>query len=221
MCGRFVQVSFKPPGTPKIKGANIFAELPERYNFAPTQLAGAVLDYGEGLVADRLRWGLLPFWAKEQRIAYSTINARIESVAEKPAFREAYKRGRRCLIPMKGYYEWTGEPKSKRAWFISDTEGETLWAAGLWEPPHKLLGEEAPPTFTIITRDSFGAPAEIHDRMPVMLRLSQAEEWTQSSPDDAMAMMLAADPELEVYEVGAAVGNVKNQGPQLIEPLAA
>lgn len=221
MCGRFVQVSFKPPGVPKIKGADIFAELPDRYNFAPTQMGAAVLDYGEGLVADRLRWGLLPFWAKDQKLAYSTINARVESVDTKPAFREAFKRNRRLLVPMRGYYEWTGEPKSKRAWFIQAQDGDTLWAAGLWEPPHKALGDDAPPTFTIITRDAFGAPSDIHDRMPVILQLAQVSEWIATSADDAMAMLLSADPALKVYEVGAAVGNVKNQGPQLMEPKAA
>lgn len=218
MCGRFVQVNFKPPGQPKIRNANIFDELPARYNMAPTQLAGVVLDDGGGLIADRLRWGLLPFWATEAKQAYSTINARIEGVATKPTYRVAFKR-RRCLIPMRGYYEWTEiAPKVKQPWFISGAE-ETIWAAGLWEAPHKLLGDEAPATFTIITRDAFGRPADIHDRMPVLLPLEQASEWIGAAPDDAMAMLLAADPQLQVYKVGREVGNVKNEGPQLIEPV--
>lgn len=219
MCGRFVQVAFDPPAYPKIKGADWFAELPPLYNLAPTQRAGLVFD-DDGLTAGRFRWGLLPFWAKDAKLAYTTINARIESVAEKPAFRDAFKR-RRCLIPMAGYYEWTQlTPKLKQPWFIRDANDATMWAAGLWEAPHKLLGEDAPATFTIITRDAFGRPADFHDRMPVILPVESAEEWLHASTDDAMAMLLAASPTLKAHKVAREVGNVKNQGPQLIEEVA-
>jgi len=194
MCGRFVQTPIRDAaslGFPLLVGDLL--SMPASYNLAPTQRAAVVLDRGEGLQLQRLAWGLLPFWAKGKNLQGSTINARIETVATKPAFRSAFKK-HRCLIPMAGYYEWSVNPddQGKDPWFIHASG--PLWAAGLWEDKSPLLDPDNRGTFTVITGDSSGVSADIHDRMPVWLAPGQAEEWIAASPDDAMEMLLASEP---------------------------
>lgn len=130
VCGRFVQlpvVDFGQPGLADL--APGLAEIQPSYNLAPTQRASVILDHGEGRQVTRLSWGLLPFWAKAKGLQGSTINARIETVATKPAFRSAFKK-RRCVIPMVGYYEWSVSPidEKKDPWFHPRHRA----AAGRW-----------------------------------------------------------------------------------------
>jgi putative SOS response-associated peptidase YedK len=222
MCGRFVQTPIRDAaslGFPQLVGDLL--SMPASYNLAPTQRASVGLDRGEGLQMQRLAWGLLPFWAKAKGLQGSTINARIETVATKPAFRSAFK-ARRCLIPMAGYYEWSVNPddKKKDPWFIH--AATPLWAAGLWEDASKLLGEDNLGTFTVITGDSSGVSADIHDRMPVWLAPGQAQEWMTASPDAAMAMLLSSEtPAMEAYRVSRAVNTPRNNVEQLLQPVVA
>jgi len=205
-------------GFPKLVGDLL--SLPASYNLAPTQRAAVVLDRGDGLQVQRLAWGLLPFWAKAKGLQGSTINARIETVSTKPAFRSAFK-ARRCLIPMAGYYEWSVNPddNGKDPWFI--LAATPLWAAGLWEDASKLLGEGNLGTFTIITGDSSGVSADIHDRMPVWLAPAQAEEWMKTDADGAMAMLLASEPPpMEAYRVSRDVNSPRINAERLLEPVA-
>ena len=220
MCGRFVQTPIRDAaglGFPQLVGDLL--SLPASYNLAPTQRAAVVLDRGEGLQVQRLAWGLLPFWATAKGLQGSTINARIETVATKPAFRSAFK-GRRCLIPMAGYYEWSVNPddNGKDPWFIHATT--PLWAAGLWEDASKLLDDGNLGTFTVITGDSRGVSADIHDRMPVWLAPGQAEEWIRADADGAMAMLLASEPPaLEAYRVSRDVNAPRSNSPNLLDPV--
>lgn len=221
MCGRFVQTPIKAQGSfayPELVG-DLLA-MPSSYNLAPTQRASVLLDRGTGLQLTRLSWGLLPFWAKARSLQGSTINARIETVATKPAFRSAFKK-HRCLIPMAGYYEWSVSPEDgkKDPWFIH--AAEPLWAAGLWEDESPLLGEDNLGTFTIITGDSSGVSADIHDRMPVWLGLNQVEEWIDADPEAAMAMLLASEPPaMEAYRVSRAVNTPRNNTEDLLQQVA-
>lgn len=220
MCGRFVQTPIRDAaslGFPQLVGDLL--SMPASYNLAPTQRAAVVLDRGEGLQLQRLAWGLLPFWAKGKNLQGSTINARIETVATKPAFRSAFKK-HRCLIPMAGYYEWSVNPddQGKDPWFIH--AAGPLWAAGLWEDKSPLLDPDNRGTFTVITGDSSGVSADIHDRMPVWLAPGQAEEWIAASPDDAMAMLLASEPPaMAAYRVDRAVNTPRNNSRELLEPI--
>ncbi|MFK3845349.1 SOS response-associated peptidase [Stenotrophomonas sp. NPDC078853] len=217
MCGRFVQTPiFKPDqlGLPDL--AQGFLELPPSYNLAPTQRASVILDRGMGRQVTRLAWGLLPFWARAKSLQGSTINARIETVATKPAFRAAFKK-RRCVVPMAGYYEWSVSPEDgkKDPWFIH-ASGPML-AAGLWEDTSPLLAEGNLGTFTIITGDSSGVSADIHDRMPVWLQPGQVDEWMAAEPEDAMAMLLASElPSMGTYRVSRAVNSPKNNSLDLL-----
>lgn len=221
MCGRFVQRPVLEFGLPSLVDlAPALAEIRPSYNLAPTQRASVILDRGTGRQVSRLAWGLLPFWAKAKGLQGSTINARIETVATKPAFRAAFK-VRRCLVPMAGYYEWSVSDVDgkKDPWFIH--ADAPLWAAGLWEDTSPLLPADNLGTFTIITGDSSGVSADIHDRMPVWLDPGQLDDWLTASPDEAMAMLLASEPPaMEAYRVSRAVNTPRNNNEQLLLQVA-
>nr|WP_223181621.1 SOS response-associated peptidase [Stenotrophomonas lacuserhaii] len=211
---------FKPDqlGLPDL--AQDLLELPPSYNLAPTQRASVILDRGTGRQVTRLAWGLLPFWAKAKSLQGSTINARIETLATKPAFRTAFKK-RRCVVPMAGYYEWSVSPDdgNKDPWFIH--AAGPLLAAGLWEYTSPLLTEGNLGTFTIITGDSSGVSADILDRMPVWLQPGQVDDWMAAEPDEAMTMLLASEPPvMEAYRVSRAVNSPRNNVEDLLQPVA-
>lgn len=220
MCGRFVQLPVIDFGLPDLADlAPGFAEIQPSFNLAPTQRAAIILDRGEGRQVTRMAWGLLPFWAKAKGLQGSTINARIETVATKPAFRTAFKK-RRCVVPMAGYYEWSENPEDggKDPWFIY--AGGPLLAAGLWEDASPLLPDGNLGTFTIITGDSSGVSADIHDRMPVWLQAGQIDDWMAASSEDAMALLLASEPPaMEAYRVDRAVNTPRNNTERLLQPL--
>ncbi len=219
MCGRFVQLPLRFPGdlsAPHL--ASELANLMPRYNLAPTQRAAVILDNDDQLAVRRLRWGLLPFWVKDLKQSYSTFNARIETVATKPAFRAAFK-ARRCIIPMAGYYEWRQVGKVKQPYFIARADGHDLFVAGLWEPRHPLQDDDEAGSCTVITTVSDGEAATIHDRMPVFIPADLVEEYLRATPDEAMALMMAAPvPDLMVRPVSRRVNAARDDDPGLLEP---
>jgi putative SOS response-associated peptidase YedK len=181
-----------------------------------------------------LTWGLIPFWAKDPSIASRMINARMETVAEKPAFRRPFER-RRCLLPADGYYEWyatsettaKGKPR-KQPFFIRPRDGGVLAMAGLyeiWRDP--ALAEDDPARFrwtcTVLTTSAEDSLGHIHDRMPLMLQPSAYDAWLDPGTHDRDTLLglltPAAPGQLEAFPVAAAVGNVANNGPELVEPL--
>ncbi|WP_222564634.1 SOS response-associated peptidase [Novilysobacter antarcticus] len=190
------------------------------YNRAPTQEGWAIVAADQdGGAALPMRWGLLPAWAKDTRLAYKTINARLETVAEKPAFRSAWVR-RRCLIPSSGYYEWIQlDPKTKQPYFIHLADAPVMFYAGLWDARTGADGGELL-TYSVITRDADQTVATIHDRMPLILPTDVFPAWLHGTSDDAMSIALSVPSANLVYHpVSRAVGNVRNTGPQLVEPL--
>ncbi|QOW19440.1 SOS response-associated peptidase [Lysobacter ciconiae] len=191
------------------------AQDPEpNYNRAPTQAGWVLVADGDGAVATEMRWGLLPSWAKDTRLAYSTINARCETAATKPVFREAWQQ-RRGLVPSSGYYEWRMEDGAKQPYFIHARSSPVLFFAGLWEQRGELL------TYSIVTRDADPAIAHLHDRMPLALPTDLLHGWMTGTPQQGTEIALAAKgPELEWHRVDKAVGNVRSTGPRLVEPLA-
>jgi putative SOS response-associated peptidase YedK len=218
MCGRFVQTPIRDAsaiGFPQLVGDLL--SMPASYNLAPTQRASVILDRGGGAEVSPLAWGLLPFWAKAKRLQGSTINARIETVATKPAFRAAFK-ARRCVVPMAGYYEWSVSDVDgkKDPWFIHASS--PLWAAGLWEDTSPMLPDGNRGTFTVITGDSSGVSADVHDRMPVWLAPGQFDDWLRVGNDEAMAMLLASEPPaMEAYRVSRAVNTPRNNSEELLQ----
>lgn len=197
------------------------AEDPQpAYNLAPTQSGWVLVAEGEGRAhATQMRWGLIPAWARDAKIAYSTINARVETANSKPAFRSAWK-SRRCLVPASGYYEWPGEGRQKQPYYIHATDAPVLMFGGLWERWSPKGGEPIE-TYSIVTMDAVGELARLHDRMPLMLPPELHRDWIEGDGEQATAIAQAAPlPSLSWHAVGKAVGNVRNQGPQLIEPIA-
>ena len=200
-------------------------QLSTRYNLAPTQQLPAIRIDPKGgrreLVT--VRWGLLPFWAKSLKDGVKAINARAETVAEKPAFRNAFKK-RRCLIPVSGFYEWQKiDKKTKQPYYIHPANTD-LWAfAGLWETWEDKDGDgETVESGTIITTTANTAMQAYHDRMPVILAPESFAEWLdpKTDPKAAQGLLQPCPSEwLAAHAVSSEVGNVRNDNPSLIEPL--
>jgi putative SOS response-associated peptidase YedK len=190
--------------------------LRPRYNIAPTQdvLAVRLNPAGEREAVD-LRWGLLPFWAKDEKVSYSTINARAETVASKPAFRDAFKK-RRCLIAADGYYEWKAEDGGKQPYRITLAPEQPFSFAGLWE--HWEKGEKVVESCTIIVTSANELTRDIHDRMPVILDPADYDAWLDSSAGQELLRPYPSE-RMRRYPVSRTAGNVKNTGPELIEPV--
>ncbi len=193
--------------------------LPPSWNVAPTDPVYAVLQREQARQLRVLRWGLVPSWAKDAKGAARLINARQETVTSKPALRAAYAR-RRCLLPADGYYEWQVDGTRKQPWFLSRADGAPLAMAGLyevWSPPE---GERLW-TCTVITTSAADELGHIHDRTPLLVRPSDWDRWLDPAVEDPGQHLLvpAVDGALEAWPVGAAVGNVRNDGPELAAPL--
>lgn len=221
MCGRFVQLPlFSADQAPWPELADDLMKATAKYNLAPTQRAAVVLDEDGELAVRKMRWGLIAPWARELG-KYATHNARIETVTTLKSYKDAWQK-RRCLIPMAGWYEWQQLPdKTKQPYCIAAASGEQLYAAGLWEPRHRLQGEDEQGSCTMIVHDAIGTAGEVHDRMPVFLDPAQARAWMSVSGDAAMEMLLAAPvPEMRLTKVTKKVGNARNPGgPEFLQPV--
>ncbi|MCU1570509.1 MAG: response-associated peptidase [Naasia sp.] len=224
MCGRYVVTKAVTDLLPDLLGD--FADLPDDYNVAPTDLAPIVrLRHGER-TAPLASWGFRASWMTEKQ--KRPINARIETVATAGMWRRPFAQAR-CIVPALGYYEWTVTPTGKQPHFISDP-GSALAMAGLvgaWLDPSK--DEDDPDrwqlSMAVITRDAHVSPGEVHDRMPACLTPDAYDDWLgdELTPDELVALLdrssLDVAHELTHYEVSKAVNSVRNDGPELIRPL--
>lgn len=218
MCGRFAFYS-PTEAVSRLFGVDQTDDRPPRYNIAPTQPAPVVRqlsDSSRELVS--LRWGLVPFWAKDPAIGNRMINARAETVASKPAFRNAFRR-RRCLVVADGFYEWQKQVGGKQPWYVSLRSQEPFAMAGLWESWRE--SEEAPQleTCTIVTTRPNTMMVELHNRMPAILLPAAADRWLDpaSEADALNAVLEPLDPGLlEAIPVSRKVNNPVNEGPELI-----
>jgi putative SOS response-associated peptidase YedK len=220
MCGRYTQL-YTWAEIHAMSGL-AFADPPDpeqQYNFAPT-LTGWVMTAAEDADAEpwQMRWGLVPGWAKGGAAGRSMINARVETVATKPAFRNAW-RTRRCLVPASGYYEWRADAASKQPYYIQPVDAPLLLFAGLWERWRQPDGGWLH-SYAIVTREAEGGLRDLHQRMPLMLSPPLLQGWLGGTPEQAAAAVDAAPPPaLAWHPVTRAVGNVRSQGPGLIEPV--
>jgi putative SOS response-associated peptidase YedK len=223
MCGRFVQ------STDPDLYADYFSildppSLEPRYNIAPTDPVRVVISAPDGSRRlEVMRWGLVPSWAKDASVGARMFNARAETVADKPAYRAAFKR-RRCLIPADGFYEW--QPRAdgpKQPWFIHGADARPLALGGLWERWSGPEGSEIL-SCTIITTPADGNLDQIHDRMPLILPAAAFERWLDPNLEDrsALSPLLSRNeaPGLRMHPVGRQVNRAANEGPELIRPLA-
>ena len=212
MCGRFTQ-SFSWAGIVAFFRLvdEIAPSLSASWNVAPTHDAGVIVLGRGGLRFQPMRWGLVPGWAKDASIGPKNINARAETLSEKPAFRGALK-SRRCIVPVSGFYEWQRQGRAKQPWFIASADGAPLTLAGLWEEWNGLL------TFTVITVAANDMIADIHGRMPAILSREEALIWLKTG-DTALLKPCSPDA-LDVWPVSARVNSPANNDPTLTEKAA-
>lgn len=222
MCGRYTLTSNTQKLAEAFAQFEVPANLPPRYNVAPSQPVAVVANNGQHKV-EFFQWGLIPSWAKDPKIGNQMINARAETLAEKASFKNAYKR-RRCLILADGFYEWKKEDdKTKIPMYIRLASGEPFAFAGLWEMWQ--TAEDFILSCTIITTAPNELTAQIHNRMPVILPHEVYERWldpAERSPDDLNGLLKPYPAELmTAYPVAKLVNSPKNDSPDLIEPAAA
>jgi len=214
MCGRFAFYS-PTEAAAALFGAVASLDTKPRYNIAPTQDVATIRNDKEGereLVM--LRWGLVPFWAKDPSIGNRMINARGETVAEKPSYRNAYKH-RRCLVLADGFYEWQRQGDTKTPFFISLASGEPFALAGLWENWTDKETGESLQTTTLITTDANEFMAQLHHRMPVVLEADSATEWLAGS-NELLDDVASITPPLQAWPVDRRVNNARNEGEDLV-----
>ena len=216
MCGRYgfikskdISKRFDKPISPKI-------ELRDRYNVAPSQEM-PVVTYND---IELMRWGLIPFWAKDEKIGYSMINARVESVATKPSYRKAFQL-QRVIVPAGGFYEWKKTSDGKVPYWITLKNDDMFGFAGLfetWKDPK--TGNEIK-TYTILTSEPNEITSTIHDRMPVILRKELEKEWLNpdiTEPDKLLPLLTPYPSELmKAYPVSTLVNKPMNDNPDLIK----
>ena len=218
MCGRYTVIA-SPEVLRALFGYAEQPNFPPRYNVAPTQPIAIVrLMNGKRQFA-LVRWGLLPSWAKDPKAFSLLINARGETVTEKPAYKAAMKR-RRCLIPADGFYEWKAAGHRKQPYYVRAKSGTPLAFAGLWETWTGPNGEELE-TAAIVTTDANQTLAPIYDRMPVVIAPEQFDLWLGGPDEDTAAASAlirpAPDDLLEAIPVSSDVNRVANDNPKLIE----
>ena len=219
MCGRYTL------STPAGRLAEVFqldstVEITPSYNVAPTQQVAAVLEDEGGRRLEMLRWGLVPSWADDPEIGSRMINARSETAPEKPSFRRAF-RGRRCLIPADGFYEWKRENGGKQPYYFRMQDGRPFAFAGLWESWEK--GDGPLRTCAILTTRANSVLEEIHDRMPVILPHDAYNAWLDPDADrEELGELMIPYPEgdLETYPVSRFVNSPRNNDERCIEPAA-
>lgn len=222
MCGRYA-LTVEPDVLAALFALQEMSAYEDRYNLAPSQAAPIVTRHqanGEHRT-DPMRWGLIPSWSKDAKIAYKTINARSETAAIKPSFRSAFKR-RRCLVPASWFYEWKREGKEKIPFRIQRRDGDPLAMAGLWEHWNGSETDAPRTTFTILTTDASEDLDGLHDRMPCIIERDDFDRWlTPEIVDEAAtARLLSSAPAgtLVTDRVSTRVNNVRNEGAQLLTP---
>lgn len=242
MCGRYAATKGPTALIEEFDIATVPTEvLHADFNVAPTKKVYAVLDRVIDETATRTltvaRWGLVPSWANDPSIGSRMINARAETVAEKPAFRKAFAK-RRCLLPADGYYEWytptdpgapvgKGGKPIKQPFFIRPADGSSLAMAGLYEWWRDKARDDDDPqawrlTCTVITTESADEVGRIHDRMPMTVARADWASWLDAAVEQPAGLLVpAAAAGLDAYPVSTLVNNVRNNGPELLEPIAA
>ena len=221
MCGRFGQTASSAELAAAFEASWQCAEpeLP-RYNVAPTQHVPILLSADGRRVLDVFRWGLIPWWAKDASIGNKMINARAETVVEKPAYRSAFQR-RRCLVPASGFYEWKKTPGGKVPHWIHPADGALLTFAGVWEAWRPAKDAEPVLSFTILTTTPSADVAQVHDRMPVVVAREHRDAWLGAeTPADELLPLLRPAPDglLRMHPVSTAVNRPAFDGTELIEP---
>ncbi len=223
MCGRFTQKSERPDIQLEFYIQGWHAEPAVSYNIAPSQKAGVIINDGNKNIYTLYQWGLVPHWAKDPKTGYNMINAKAETLLQKPSFKSPFKT-KRCLIPAEGFYEWKKIGDKKTPFYILLKDNSPFSMAGLYDEWKHPSGNDKLYTFTIITTEANELTAEIHDkkRMPVIIQKKDREVWLDNSkyPEDYLLSLLRPlNSELmKAYEVTSFVNSPKNNSVKCIEP---
>jgi len=225
MCGRMTQQT-----DPAVIGEIFDAEVRDadepfrpRYNVAPTDVVTVVLQRDEGRMVERIRWGLIPSWAKKASEGARMINARAETVASSPAFRVSFAK-RRCILPADGFYEWDRTGGAKQPYLLRPPQDGVLAMAGLWAVWKDPATGLWVPSVAVITTRANATVGAIHDRMPVLLARDAWARWLDpavADPAELLGLLVPAPEDvLAMMPVSKAVNSVRNDGPELLLPLA-
>lgn len=223
MCGRFTQTA-SPAVIAQQFGVAVPPLFTARYNIAPSQPVAAIRIEPSTTIRELvlLRWGLIPSWAKDPKIGHQCINAKAETVAEKPSFRAAFKT-RRCLVIATGFYEWQVQGLSKQPMWIGLKSNRPFAFAGLWEQWHPPEGADIE-SCTILTTEPTELLRPIHNRMPVILAPSSYDQWLDPTVHDAESLKSLLRPypseELTAYPVSTLVNNPRHDAPDCLEPVS-
>jgi len=217
MCGRYATTRTDTDLAILFDAVNVTGGFEASWNVAPTDPVPVVRESRRhaARVLDTAKWGLVPPWAADLRAGARMINARAETVATTPAFAPSFAR-RRCLVPADGWYEWVGTGRQKQAYYMTPLDGSPLAFAGLWS----MFGGDVL-TCGIVTTQALGGLARVHDRMPLILPRDRWPDWLAGGGDPAGLLRPMTPAELDLIEVRAVrpdVGNVRNNGPELITP---
>jgi putative SOS response-associated peptidase YedK len=210
MCGRY-SLHSNPEVVALMFGLSEVPAYQPRYNIAPASQVLIARQEGGLRAAAMVKWGLVPRWAKDPAMGARMNNARAETVAEKPSFREAYRK-RRCLIPASGFYEWKLENGLKQPYYIHPADGELFAFAGLWEQWNDLQ------TCAIITTDANEKMAAVHERMPVIVSPAEYSSWLSGESYEKVALRPCPDAVIAIHRVSRAVNNARTDVPGLVEP---
>ena len=220
MCGRFAQTKTVKEIAEEFDISQILCELQPSYNIAPTHNVAAIINYDEKKLVT-FKWGLIPHWAKDSAIGYKMINARAETIAEKPSYRYPFKK-QRCLIIADGFYEWRKQVKTKIPFYLHLKSNKLFGFAGLYDVWTSPKGEKIS-TCTIITTEANELLQPIHHRMPVILTKENETVWLDSNLEDKQKLLPLLKPyissKMEVYEVSNFVNSPKNNSPECVKPI--
>ena len=226
MCGRFVGAFSAEllieEMTESLSGANMTFALVDdgqlfapNYNTAPTHSVPILRTEEQKIVVDAMQWGLVPTWSKDPNVGSKIINARSETITEKPSFRQSVP-GRRCIIPMSGFYEWDRtDPKRKVPYFVTREDGGLMLVAGIWTPSPALEGRH---TFSLITRESVDDLSHIHSRSPVEFQADDALKWMCNPVPPLELFEPEIQPRFVARKVSSRVNSVRNNDASLILP---
>jgi len=220
MCGRFSTADLAKTTLADYFGLLRVAPYETRYNIAPGAPVPAIRATEKGRVLDLLHWGLIPAWAKDREIARHTFNARLETLAEKPSFRQAVRQ-RRCIVPASGFYEWQQLGAQKQPYYIHRADGAPLALAGLWERWLDPVEGEIE-SCSIVTMPAVAPMTSIHHRMPAVLEPEHFSLWLDPQihePHLLEDVLKAEAHRLALYPVSPFVSNARHEGAQCIEPL--
>jgi putative SOS response-associated peptidase YedK len=225
MCGRFVGAfsadALMDEMIDALSNASMTLSLegdsplfPPNYNTAPTHIVPILRHEDSVVVIDPMQWGLVPAWSKDPSVGSKMINARSETITEKPSFRQSVP-GRRCIIPMSGFYEWDRtDPKRKVPYFVTRADGHLMLVAGIWTPSPALDGRH---TFSLITRESVDDLSHIHSRSPVELHAEAALEWMCNPVPPLELFEPEIQPRFAARKVSTLVNSVRNNSPSLLD----